>query len=46
VWPRPSAPTPLRYNRSDPFLPDLVVCRAEVAAQVLAVIARVERNVQ
>jgi 3'(2'), 5'-bisphosphate nucleotidase len=38
--------SPLRYNQSDPFLPDLVVCRPEVAAQVLAVIARVERDVQ
>jgi 3'(2'), 5'-bisphosphate nucleotidase len=38
--------SPLHYNQSDPFLPDLVVCRPEVAAQVLAVIARVERDVQ
>lgn len=29
--------TPLRYNRPDPLLPDLVVCRAELAEAVLAV---------
>jgi 3'(2'), 5'-bisphosphate nucleotidase len=38
--------SPLNYNQSDPFLPDLVVCRPEVAAQVLAVIARVGRDAQ
>jgi 3'(2'), 5'-bisphosphate nucleotidase len=38
--------SPLRYNQSDPFLPDLVVCRPELAEQVLAVIARVEREIQ
>jgi 3'(2'), 5'-bisphosphate nucleotidase len=27
--------TPLRYNRPDPWLPDLLVCRAELAAAVL-----------
>lgn len=32
--------TPLRYNQEDPLLPDLVVCRPEVAAQVLGAIAR------
>lgn len=31
---------PLRYNRPDPYLPDLVVCRPELAAQVLAAIAQ------
>lgn len=29
--------TPLRYNRPDPLLPDLVVCRAELVETVLAV---------
>lgn len=28
----------LRYNRPDPWLPDLLVCRAEVAAEVLRVL--------
>jgi len=27
--------TPLRYNQADPLLPDLVVCRAELAERVL-----------
>jgi 3'(2'), 5'-bisphosphate nucleotidase len=31
--------TPLVYNRADPLLPDLVVCRPELAAAVLAVTA-------
>jgi 3'(2'), 5'-bisphosphate nucleotidase len=29
--------TPLEYNRSDPLLPDLIVCRPELAEVVLAV---------
>jgi 3'(2'), 5'-bisphosphate nucleotidase len=29
----------LRYNRPDPFLPDLVVCRAELEAQVFDALA-------
>jgi 3'(2'), 5'-bisphosphate nucleotidase len=29
--------SPLEYNRSDPWLPDLVVCRPELRSQVLAV---------
>lgn len=28
--------SPLRYNRADPLLPDLVVCREELAVHVLA----------
>jgi len=28
--------TPLTYNRADPYLPDLLICRAELAASVLA----------
>ncbi len=31
--------SPLRYNRPDPLLPDLVVCRPELADAVLAVTA-------
>lgn len=34
--------SPLRYNQPDPYLPDLVVCRPEVADQVLAVIRRMQ----
>ncbi len=29
--------SPLQYNRPDPLLPDLVVCRPELAEAVLAV---------
>lgn len=32
---------PLRYNQPDPYLPDLLVCRPELAQQVLAAIASV-----
>ena len=32
--------TPLRYNRADPHLPDLLICRPELAAKVLALIAQ------
>jgi 3'(2'), 5'-bisphosphate nucleotidase len=28
--------TPLRYNQADPWLPDLLICRPELAARVLA----------
>jgi 3'(2'), 5'-bisphosphate nucleotidase len=38
--------SPLRYNQPDPFLPDLVVCRPEVAEQVLTAISRVQRDVE
>jgi 3'(2'), 5'-bisphosphate nucleotidase len=31
--------SPLRYNQRDPYLPDLLVCRPEVADAVLAAIA-------
>nr|WP_249420434.1 3'(2'),5'-bisphosphate nucleotidase CysQ [Rhabdothermincola salaria] len=31
--------SPLRYNNADPYLPDLVVCRAELADDVLAAVA-------
>jgi len=38
--------SPLRYNQPDPFLPDLVVCRPEMAEQALAAISRVAGDVQ
>ena len=31
--------SPLAYNQLDPYLPDLVVCRSEYAAEILAAIA-------
>ena len=31
--------SPLRYNQPDPFLPDLVVCRPELAEQLLTVLS-------
>lgn len=33
--------SPLRYNSRDPLLPDLVVCRAELADRVLAAVASI-----
>ena len=33
--------SPLRYNQEDVLLPDLVVCRPELAQQVLTTIAEV-----
>jgi 3'(2'), 5'-bisphosphate nucleotidase len=30
--------SPLVYNRPDPYLPDLLVCRPELAEQVLAAV--------
>jgi 3'(2'), 5'-bisphosphate nucleotidase len=33
--------SPLHYNQADPYLPDLLVCRTELAEQVLAAIAAV-----
>jgi 3'(2'), 5'-bisphosphate nucleotidase len=33
--------SPLEYNRADPLLPDLLVCRADLAAPLLAAISRV-----
>jgi len=32
--------SPLRYNQPDPYLPDLLICRPELAGPVLASIAR------
>ena len=32
--------TPLRYNQPDPYLPDLVVCRPELAEELLSIIRR------
>lgn len=34
--------SPLVYNQDDVLLPDLVVCRPEIADQVLAAIAHVD----
>lgn len=31
--------SPLRYNQPRPYLPDLVICRAEIAGELLAAIA-------
>ena len=31
--------SPLRYNQSDPLLPDLLVCRPEIAERLLQAIA-------
>lgn len=31
--------TPLRYNRLNPHLPDLLICHPDLAARVLAIIA-------
>ena len=30
--------SPLRYNNADPYLPDLVICRPELAAEVLKIV--------
>jgi 3'(2'), 5'-bisphosphate nucleotidase len=30
--------SPLRYNNSDPYLPDLVICRPELASEVLRIV--------
>jgi 3'(2'), 5'-bisphosphate nucleotidase len=31
--------SPLRYNRRDPWLPDLLICRPELADEVLAIVS-------
>jgi 3'(2'), 5'-bisphosphate nucleotidase len=31
--------SPLRYNRADPYLPDLLICRPELAEPALAALA-------
>ncbi len=33
--------SPLEYNQADPWLPDLVVCRKELAPRLLAALAAV-----
>jgi 3'(2'), 5'-bisphosphate nucleotidase len=38
--------SPLRYNQPDPYLPDLVVCRPDVADQVLTAISGVQQQIQ
>ena len=32
--------SPLAYNHADPYLPDLVICRPELAEQVLEIVSR------
>ena len=32
--------SPLRYNRPDPRLPDLVICQPEIAPELLAAVSR------
>ena len=32
--------SPLTYNHADPYLPDLVICRPELAEQVLEIVSR------
>ncbi|MBX6387706.1 MAG: 3'(2'),5'-bisphosphate nucleotidase CysQ [Frankia sp.] len=36
--------SPLRYNQPDPLLPDLLICRPELASQVLAAVARYQEG--
>jgi len=36
--------SPLEYNRGDPYLPDLLVCRPELATQLLGAIARAAKT--
>ena len=36
--------SPLVYNQAKPWLPDLLICRAEVAASVLAAIAEAQAS--
>lgn len=36
--------SPLRYNRTDPFLPDLLVCRPELAGSALAALEPFHRT--
>ena len=31
--------SPLRYNRADPYLPDLIICRPELAQRALDALA-------
>jgi 3'(2'), 5'-bisphosphate nucleotidase len=31
--------SPLRYNRPDPYMPDLLICRPELASALLAAVA-------
>jgi 3'(2'), 5'-bisphosphate nucleotidase len=36
--------SPLRYNQPDPYLPDLVICRPELADRLLAEIEQARRQ--
>jgi len=31
--------SPLRFNQPDPYLPDLIICRPELAADILKAVA-------
>ncbi len=31
--------SPMRYNNADPYLPDLLICRPELVAQIMAILA-------
>ena len=33
--------SPIRYNQRDPYLPDLVICRADLAERVMAAVREV-----
>ncbi len=37
--------SPLRYNNPDPWLPDLLVCRTELAPRLLAAVAEIEGGI-
>jgi 3'(2'), 5'-bisphosphate nucleotidase len=34
--------SPLRYNAENPYLPDLLICRPELAAEVLRLVAEID----
>ena len=38
--------SPLVYNQPDPTLPDLVICRPEIAEQILAAIAELNPTME
>jgi 3'(2'), 5'-bisphosphate nucleotidase len=36
--------SPLQYNQADPLLPDLLICKSEIASQILAAISELAAN--
>jgi len=36
--------SPLRYNRPDPSIPDLLICRPDLALEVLSAVRAVDRG--